>query len=82
MWYLPIVKAKNITLSMDSTLIEAGREIAREEGTSLNEMIREFLRDKVRRKKGGSMDRFVELAKQLNVNTGGYVFNRQDAYDD
>lgn len=80
-WHNNVVKAKNITLSMESSLIEAGREIAREDGTSLNEMIREFLREKIRGRKGRSMDRFFALAKEYKVNSGGYVFNRDDAYD-
>lgn len=82
MRYNEIVKRQNITLSMDASLIDAGREIAREEGTSLNEMIREFVREKVRHRKSSSMDRFFELVNEFKVNSGGYIFNRDDAYDD
>jgi hypothetical protein len=40
---------KNITLSADEELIEAARERARAEHTTLNELFRHWIRDYVRR---------------------------------
>jgi hypothetical protein len=76
------VKRKNLTLSADPQLIEAGREYARKQGKSLNQLIREFLASITVSKKESSIDEFLTLAKTLKVNSGGRRFTRSDAYDE
>jgi chromosomal replication initiation ATPase DnaA len=69
---------KNITLSADEKLIEAARERARAEHTTLNEQFRRWLADYSRR------DRQVREARELldhlrsYVRTGGRKFGRDE----
>jgi Family of unknown function (DUF6364) len=76
------MKRQNLTLSADPQLIEAGREYARKHGKSLNQLFREYLASLTIPKGEHEFERFVELAKELKVNSGGYRFTRADAYDD
>jgi hypothetical protein len=54
---------KNITLSADEKLIEAARERARAEHTTLNEQFRRWLADYVRRKQ--QADEALAVIKEL-----------------
>ncbi len=67
---------KNITLSADDKLIEAARERARAEQTTLNEQFRRWLADYVRQEQqtGSAMTLVEELRGQ--VRTGGRKFTR------
>ena len=69
---------KNITLSADDKLIEAARERARAEQTTLNEQFRRWLADYVRqeRKTESAMALIEELRGQ--VRTGGSKFTRDE----
>ena len=72
----------NITLSADEQLIRAAREIARRQGTSLNEMVRRYLRTVVGR--GGGQATADDLLRLMNQHGGrsGKRFSRADAYED
>ncbi len=69
---------KNITLSADEKLIEAARERARAEQTTLNEQFRRWLADYVRQEQhtGSAMALIEELRGQ--VRTGGRTFTRDE----
>jgi hypothetical protein len=69
---------KNITLSADEGLIEAARERARAEHTTLNEQFRLWLADYVRREQQAkrAMETIRELRAQ--VRTGGRKFTRDE----
>ncbi|QOJ19664.1 MAG: hypothetical protein HRU77_02470 [Gammaproteobacteria bacterium] len=69
---------KNITLSADDKLIEAARERARAEQTTLNEQFRRWLADYVRQEQQteSAMTLIEELRGQ--VRTGGRKFTRDD----
>ncbi len=60
---------KNITLSADENLIEAARERARAEHTTLNEQFRRWLEDYVRRERQAeeAMAVIEELRGKLRV---------------
>lgn len=60
---------KNITLSADERLIEAARERARSEGTTLNEQFRRWMRDYVGRERQAeeAMAVVAELRGKLRV---------------
>lgn len=69
---------KNITLSADEKLIEAARERARAEHTTLNEQFRRWLELYARRK-----ERTAEAMRVLEdlrgrVHTGGQTFTREE----
>ncbi|MBK6959016.1 MAG: hypothetical protein Q8M35_06110 [Pseudohongiella sp.] len=69
---------KNITLSADDKLIEAARERARAEQTTLNEQFRRWLADYVRQEQQteSAMALIEELRGQ--VRTGGRKFTRDE----
>jgi hypothetical protein len=67
---------KNITLSADDNLIEAARERARTEQTTLNEQFRRWLADYVQQ--DGRAETAIALIQELRgqVRTGGQKFTR------
>ncbi|AEJ00836.1 hypothetical protein Nit79A3_0971 [Nitrosomonas sp. Is79A3] len=73
-----MLQMKNITLSADDKLIEAARERARAEQTTLNEQFRRWLADYVRQEQqtGSAMALIEELRGQ--VRTGGRKFTRDE----
>lgn len=73
-----MLRMKNITLSADDKLIEAARERARAEQTTLNEQFRRWLADYVRQEQQteSAMSLIEELRGQ--VRTGGRKFTRDE----
>ncbi|CAN5911952.1 hypothetical protein BH23ACT11_BH23ACT11_04950 [soil metagenome] len=69
---------KNITLSADEKLIEAARERARAEQTTLNEQFRCWLADYVRREQ--QAERAMTVVRELRgmVRTGGRKLTREE----
>jgi hypothetical protein len=69
---------KNITLSADEGLIEAARERARAEHTTLNEQFRRWLKDYARREQ--QADEAMAVIRELRgkVRTGGRKFTRDE----
>lgn len=67
---------KNITFSADEQLIEAARERARAEHTTLNEQFRQWLEDYARRDRNA--DEAMALVERMRgyVRTGGRKFTR------
>lgn len=72
----------NVTLSVDDALLERAREVARKQGTSLNEMIRKYLEAVAGDQSG---DAAVEELDRLWAEHPGRSesgqFNRADAYE-
>jgi hypothetical protein len=69
---------KNITLSSEGGLIEAARERARAEHTTLNEQFRRWLEDYVHRGSRAGTAIAVIDRLQSYVGTGGRQFSRGD----
>jgi hypothetical protein len=72
---------RNITLSADERLIEAARERARAEHSTLNEQFRRWLADYTQRdERAERVRRFDELMTRLQktVRTGGRKFTRDE----
>jgi hypothetical protein len=69
---------KNVTLSADAKLIEAARERARTEHTTLNEQFRRWLVDYTQR--GQQADRAMAIIKQISsyASSGGRKFTRDE----
>ena len=69
---------KNITLSADESLIEAARERARAEHTTLNEQFRRWLKEYARREQ--QADEAMAVVRELRgkVRTGGRKFTRDE----
>lgn len=68
---------KNITFSADDELIEAAREAARADNTTLNEQFRLWLEEYTRQRR---VRQFQEMMKELKgkVSTGGRKFTRDE----
>jgi hypothetical protein len=69
---------KNITLSADERLIEAARERARAEHTTLNEQFRRWLKDYARREQQADEAMAVVRELRSKVRTGGRKFTRDE----
>jgi hypothetical protein len=69
---------KNITLSADEKLIEAARERARAEHTTLNEVFRRWLADYARQKQKAESALAVVKEMRRYVRTGGRRFTRDE----
>jgi hypothetical protein len=69
---------RNITLSADDDLIEAARERARAEHTTLNEQFRRWLADYAQR--GLQADRALALVDRISsyAGSGGRKFTRDE----
>lgn len=69
---------KNITLSADEKLIEAARERAREQHTTLNEEFRRWLADYSRQQ--NKADEAMRLLDRLQgyARTGGRTYSRDE----
>ncbi len=69
---------KNIILSADENLIAEARNMAANEGTTLNARFREWLEDYVQRKRRA--EEAMELVRELRVRvrTGGRKFTRDE----
>ncbi len=72
---------KNLTLSIDDDLLAKARNYARKHNTTVNSMVREFLRKTTNSGNQDWIDDFFEQAGELDINSGGNVFKRYDAYD-
>ncbi len=69
---------KNITLSADDRLIEAARERARAEHTTLNEQFRLWLTEYVQRQKRADAAMSVIADLRAKLRTGGRRFTRDE----
>ena len=69
---------KNITLSADENLIEAARQRAAAEQTTLNQQFRIWLEDYVRRKQQAEAAMATIQELQGRISTGGRKFTRDD----
>lgn len=71
----------NITLSADEQVIEKSRRLARQQGTSLNQMIRDYLEQLVgSRQAESAANEFRQLAlKKGGRSPAGFRFDREAA---
>lgn len=72
------LEVKNITLSADERLIEAARQRARAERTTLNEQFRRWLSDYVDRERQADLAMAVVHSLQSKLRTGGRKFTRDE----
>lgn len=72
---------QNITLSMDKHLLQLGREYARKNRTSLNNIIRELLSQLVSPGSKNWADEAFSLADREKGSSKGKKWKREDLYD-
>ncbi|QED28163.1 hypothetical protein FRD01_13165 [Microvenator marinus] len=72
----------NITLSVDAQLVERARQVAKQQGISLNEMVRNYLQTVAGEVNGDDVVRELELLWESHAgHSGGKRFDRSDAYE-
>jgi plasmid stability protein len=74
----------NLTLSIDDDLLRTARIRALEQGTSVNAVVREYLRDYAgRRTAANAVRAFLELADEVRASSGpaGRTWTREELYD-
>ncbi len=70
----------NITLAVDDKVVNEVRKIAQEMGTSLNQMVREYLEQLTRQQRvNASFEEFLSLSGQGD--SKGWVFNRDALHE-
>jgi metal-responsive CopG/Arc/MetJ family transcriptional regulator len=72
---------KNVTLSMPDDLLSKSREYAEKHGTTLNEMIRDYLKKTVKSDQSDFIKRLELLQQQVQVKTKGERFDRDALYE-
>lgn len=73
---------KNITLSADETLIERARTEAARRGTSLNQLIRDYLEELAGdRGPTAELDRLRELSEHSGGRRRDWQFNRDELHE-
>lgn len=73
----------NVTLSINDELVERAREVARQQGTSLNALVRRYLESVAGVRRGeGLAAQFDELWQERSGRSGGWRFNREELYED
>ena len=72
---------KNITISLDNRLLEAGRQYAKKHNTSLNALIRRLLAQTVLPSSRDWLEECISRMDQVNANSRGLKWQREDLYD-
>lgn len=77
----------NLTLAVDERTVERAREIARQQGTSLNALIREYIELLANQVTGDELLReFQEMWADIDRSPGGssrgYKFDREELYEE
>ncbi|RMF86292.1 MAG: ribbon-helix-helix protein, CopG family [Nitrospirae bacterium] len=72
----------NLTLSVDDRLLERAREVARRQGVSLNQLIRQYLEAVAGEVDGAAVaDRLLRLMEEHGGHSGGRTVRRGWAYE-
>jgi hypothetical protein len=73
----------NVTLALDDETVARAREVARRQGTTLNDLIRRYLETIAGRRPGDALaDELKSLWDERPGHSGGRRFRREDAYRD
>lgn len=72
---------KNVTVSFDDRLLEAGSEYAKAHNTSLNGLLRQLLARTVQPTSGAWLDEFFALADKAGGNSNGQKWTREELYE-
>jgi hypothetical protein len=72
----------NLTLSVDEKLVERARATARQQGTSLNQLIRDYLEQLAGQGSGDEILAEFEAMWKQPGNSGGRRFRRDELYEE
>jgi hypothetical protein len=71
----------NLTLSVDEKILERARHVARQQGTSLNALVRGYLKNLAGKRANEEIaDELMKLMKKHVGRSGGRRVRREDAY--
>jgi hypothetical protein len=71
---------KNITLSIDDDILQAGREYARSHNVSFNVLVRRLIEQTVVQKQSRWLDDTFSLMDKANVTSVGSSWTREELY--
>jgi len=71
---------KNITLSIDESVLQAGREYARQHNISFNVLVRRLIEQTVVQKRGRWLEDTFALMDKADVKSGDEKWSREDLY--
>jgi len=71
---------KNITLSIDDDILQAGREYARQHNVSFNVLVRKLIEQTVVQKQSRWLDDTFSLMDKANVSSVGARWSREELY--
>lgn len=71
----------NVTLSVDDQTLNRARQLAQQRGTSLNQMIRDYLDSLTRDDTQQALAELERLWREGAGNSGGWKWNREEVYD-
>jgi hypothetical protein len=72
----------NVTLSVDDEIIRKARQRAEATGTSVNQLIREYLEQLAgRRDPNADAEEFERLSRMSQGNSRGWKFNREELHE-
>jgi hypothetical protein len=74
------VHMKNITLSIDDALLQAGREYARQHNISFNVLVRRLIEQTVVQRRARWLDDTFRLMDKADVKSGNEKWTRGDLY--
>lgn len=70
----------NITISVDAEVVRRAREVARQQGASLNALVRAYLESLAGRKTGATLVTRLRAQWQKSTGHSDGPFTREDAY--
>jgi len=71
---------KNITLSIDDSILQAGRDYARSHNMSFNVLVRRLIEQTVIPRKEKWLDDTFSLMDRVNVSSDGIKWTRDELY--
>jgi uncharacterized protein DUF6364 len=71
----------NVTLSIDDQTLARARELAQQRGTSLNQMIRDYLESLTASDPSQAVEQLRRLWREEEGDSGGWKWNREEIHD-
>lgn len=74
---------RNLTLAIEDEVLETARRLARERGTTLNQLVRDHLTDLVARedRRRAAAERLKRAMREEMVEVGPRTWKREDLYE-
>ena len=72
---------RNVTISLEDEVLEAGREYAKRSNTSLNALIRRLLAQTVMTESSQWLEECFALMDKAEADSGSWGWRREDIYD-